>query len=111
MKIISIAIFALILLSQSGCYDQTALSNQATYQGAIRADSKKREAAWAEASRVQTEDAARRKKAWDETEAMLQKDKDLTKRYEALLLKQEKQAERFDAILDKWESLSAPESK
>jgi hypothetical protein len=99
MKETSAILLTATLITLCGCTDQSA------YDAALQADVRQREAAWAEAERVQAEDTARREKAWSEAEAQFEKEKELMKRWEALLSIQEEQAKRFDAILDKWESL------
>jgi len=102
MRLTCIAMATATLISLCGCYDQSA------YDAALDADTKQREAAWAQAEQEQAEDKARREEAWAVSKAMLKTEEAMLKRCEALLTKQEKQAERFDAILTKWESLPTP---
>lgn len=60
---------------------------------------------WLEWEQRQAEDHARRVTAWEQSNALLERQEELAKRWEALLSKQEEQARRYDSILDKWEAM------
>lgn len=105
MKILTVALLAILLVGPMGCNEQSQLSDQSAYQAELSNYAKKNEEAWAAYQKQDAEEAERREKAWAESDKVLEKDKELQARWEALLTKQEQQAERFDHILQKWESM------